>query len=366
MIISYEPPIVPITVDYEPIPDSFVSSAPHSTTNSYAHAAAAPPPSAAAAFGRVLLSVLLAIIGFAFILALIALIAVRPSNISKIVARADVAWLMEETDLGETIVTGLQGSDLIDADIDVDALIDFISRENVSEEIGRIAEGYARAIAEGDHDYYLTSRDIVNFIRAISPDINDEFGARLTNDDFSAISESLNEYVDLRDYRVGTVLDQSGVSFTLPSILLSIYPLVIVSILCSLVVFNLFILHRRKAGSSFMFIGVPLILSGLICIAAGSLLGPFSSFIRNNEIVGIIRLASGLSSLFIISGLVCLALGAISIVLFVLAAKARKKREPKPPAKGSPVAWRMAGAMTNAVLLTICGVLSLLVFLSTS
>jgi hypothetical protein len=363
-IYSFEAPSAPITVDFEPVPDTFESPAPQFLTSTFEQCAPPPPASTAVKCGKAILSAVLGILGFAFIIALIALIAVRPGSISHAVASSDVSWILEETDIGGTIGDGLRQAELIEEGIGLDNVRELIERENVTSELGRIAEQFARAIAEGDSDFYLTDSDIVDFVRAISPDILEELGIQLTSEDFDIISDNINEYVDLTEFRVGVVLEQSDVGFAVPHLLMSAYPMIIMAILCALIVFNVMLLHRKNIAIAFLTISIPFMLAGLLYIAAGLMLGPFSSLIDGDALSEILWLISGFSLIFMISGLICFVLGALAFIAFFHIKKARKQRPRKQAAKGGLTPWKMAGLLANAALLLTCVLLSLVAYMT--
>ena len=368
----------PITVEFEHIADCRIEPV---------LPAPPPPPSRAATIGKVFLSIILGILLFAFTLAIAALIILRPSKIPEIVAGADVTWVLEETDIGEVVVEGLNQSDIIKKHIDLDVIKDFLNRENVSAEFGAIAEKYAQAIADGDFDYYLNSTDIVSSIKAIAPEIYEEFGALLTDDDLDLIAESIDEYVDLTEFSVMQVMEQSSVDVAVPHAIFSTYPLIIVCLLCALVVFNIVLLHRRKAGNALLATGIPVSVSGLVYLAVGMFTGPLTGLIANNTVYGAFRLAAGMTTIMLILGFGLLILGIAAIILFTVAVKARVKRQlfnfdnesgigrqgsHKQGAKNKQSGnnrqggntWVVVGLTTNLCMLAACAFLFLLFYLN--
>jgi len=354
-----------ITVEFEPIPDSFLEPVQQSGVKTHAQAAPPSPPSSpAATVVRIILSVLLGVLGFALILALVVLIIFRPGNIPEIVAGADVAWVLEETEIGDVVVEGLNQSDYIDIDIDIDDIRAFLERENVASEFGYMAEKYARAIAEGDFEYYLTSKEIIAFIKAISPDIKEEFGATLSSEDYDVIADSINDYVDLKDFRVETVLEQASVDVAVPHAFFSSNLLIIVALLFALSVFNIVLLNRKRIGNTLLITGIPITLSGLVFVTLCALLGPFSGFFSGSDAFGFIGLASGMTVFMLIPGFSLVALGALCITLFFVARKARAKRAPKASPRNSGNTWIVVGLTTNLSALAACFLLSLLFYLN--
>ena len=128
---EYEPafPTTPITVDYEHIADCMIAPVQPITP---------PPPSPAAATVRAFLSVILGILLLAFIITIVALLATRPAKIPEIIANADVTWVLDETDIGEVVVDGLNQSDFIEKTLG----------EHDSEDSGTDIESRTRALGK--------------------------------------------------------------------------------------------------------------------------------------------------------------------------------------------------------------------------
>ena len=353
-------PSTPITVDFEPIADCVTEPVKPTPP---------PPPSTAATITRVFLSVILGIFCFAFILIIVALVSVRPGNIPDIVAGADVTWVLEETDIGEVVVEGLNQSDFIEKNIDIDTIKDFINRENVAAEFGLIAEKYAQAIADGEFDYYLNSKEIVDSIKAIAPEIYEEFGASFTDEDFDLIADSIDEFVDLKEFSVAQVMEQSSVDVAVPHAIFSAYPLIIASLLCALVIIDIILLQRKKAGNALLAIGIPVSASGLVFLTFGLFIGPLTGLIAGNPVYGAFRLATGMTAAMLILGFVFLVLGVAAIILFSVAKKTRERRQlMTPDTQGGNTwggnTWIVIGLTTNLSMLTACAFLSLLFYLN--
>ena len=348
-------PSTPITVDFEPIADCVIEPV---------KPAPPPPPSPAAAIARTFLSVILSILCFAFILLLVALVSLRPGNIPDIVAGADVTWVFDETDIGEVVVEGLNQSDFIEKRIDLDTIKEFINRENVAAEFGLIAEKYAQAIADGEFDFYLNSSEIVNSIKAIAPEIYEEFGASFTDDDLDLIASSIDEFIDLKEFSVAQVMEQSSVDVAVPHAIFSAYPLIIVSLLCALVIADIVLLQRKKAENALLAAGIPVSASGLVFLAFGLFIGPLTGLIADNPVYGAFRLAAGMTATMLILGFGFLALGIAAVILFSVATKARSRRQPKTPNARGGNTWIVIGLATNLSTLAACAIISLLFYLN--
>ena len=319
-----------------------------------------PPASTAKRTAKAILAVMLGVSGFAFIFVFIALTVVRPGNIPNILVGSDITRILEETGLSEEIINGINDSKLSGINVDIDSLKDFIRRKNVANEVGNVAERYVSAVTDGDFDYYLTSREIVSFLRAIASDIRDEFDYRLTSDDYDYIANSLTTDVNLKDYRVGVLLDDADIDVTIPYLLLSVYPFLIICFICVLLVFNIFLLYRNRVRTAFSIASIPFILSGLLCLITGLLIGPFSGLFSGTELYGLLRAAAGIAGLLIMPGLICLGIGVIFLVAFIFIEKKWKQYQPESPSEKNKKVWRCIGLTTNSAVLIACSIFTVL------
>jgi len=308
------------------------------------------------------MSVVLGTLLFAFVLAFIALLAARPGSVSKVVEYADVTWALEETELGNRIIDGLNDSELIDGIIDIDTISEFLKRENVSAQVGKVAERYAMAIADGDYDYYLNPNEIVNFVKAVAPDILEEFGASLSDDDYEFIVDSVNERVDLGVYSIGKIIGDTSMDAAVPYMLLSIYPLVIIGLIGALIVFDIFLLHRKKVRAAFLSAGIPFALSGSVCSAAGLLFGPRSGLLDGSSPYGAMSFIVGVADMLLLPALVCLAISALMILVHIIARSKQPQYVPKVSDRPSRHVWRITGLVANASALLVCFALALLFY----
>jgi len=339
-------------------PSSEVSTG--TPVRSNAHRSASP----VSVIAKVVLSIIFPLLLFGFILVTTVLIVVRPESAFDVVKRADVTWILEETEIGDIIVNEINASELVYINIDVDSLNRFIKRENVSAQVGRMAEKYVRAIAEADYDYYLNLDDILGFVRAVTPDIHDEFGVSLSETDYNVIADSINRYVDLSDFSVGKIFDDADFDAALPFMLLSIYPLIILTLLCVLVMFDIFLLHRKRIRNAFVCVGVPIALSGLVCLIAGLLLGPYSVLFDNSALYGIIKLIIGVVDHLFLPAMIYMAVGLVSVVTFVIMNRVRTQFMLIDYKKTSKHLWLITGLVANGSIFIICSVLSLIFYLN--
>lgn len=310
-------------------------------------------------------SALLGILLSVFLIVLAALIVARPGNIADIVAGADVTILLEDMGVVDEIIDGFEISNQYRINVDEDSLRDFLRRDRVKTEVGYVLQGYVTAIADGNLSYGLTSRDVVRVVRNLAPDIRDEFNYRLTDDDYNAITEILETEVNLRDYRVGNLLDDAGIGERFPWLLLSVYPVLFAAILCAIPVFNIFMLRRSYVRSAFFVTGITFAVTGFICAVAGLLFGPLSGIFRNSAgaIYGIVRALAGVSNMVMIYGLIVLLIGALLITAFILIKKFRGTVNPVEAVGKRARAWRIANLVTNLSLAMACIVVALVCYL---
>ena len=303
---------------------------------------------------RSALAAILSVLLFACTFALVALSVVRPETVSAAVARTDLVGALEGTDIVEEILKAADESPQA-IPIDTDAIRDFLRRESVADEVSAVFERYATAVVDGDLGYHITSREVLDFLRAVAPDIRDEFDYRLTNDDYSAIIDAFaNRSINLGDFTVDRLFWNH--ELTILFSLLSVYPMIVLGILSILFVFDIFLLKRRKIGSAFMHAGVPVALTGFIFAFSALLFGPFSGFLRNSSLFTAARAIAGIISPMLFTGLLFFAIGCVSIVVSVHMGKkgAGRQRNSAMDTKDTKKAWLIGGIAANAAAVVAC------------
>ena len=302
----------------------------NSRLNTSRHGGRLSTPSPIGATVKALLTVLLVVLAFVAITVLNALTILRPANIANAIAEADVSWLLDEIGLSEGIVDIVNRTTVPEyapgvGNVDISGVTNFLRRENVKKELGKAVDGYVSAFVEGDYSHYITAEEIVGSLKALSPDMRNEFGVTLTDDDYKAIADMLNRN-ELEAYSLNSLLNElnkANVGFAMPydrlssiiSNVFSVYPLIIVSIICVVLGLSIFLLHRKRVRLAFLYIGIPTVLSGLMYMAVG-LLGPFSGMVRNGGLYSAARFFSGFSNYAFSVGSVCLAIGLASFLVY--------------------------------------------------
>jgi len=332
----------------------------------YAHAKQSipePGPSVLITILKTALTVLLCIICFSLVISLVTLVVLRPENIPSVVGNSGVNQVLLDTGIMEEVVKGVNTSPEIDIVVDTDSLNDLLKRNNVSNEIGKVAEKYISAIAEGDFSYYLSSREIVSFLRAIAPDIEEELNYNLTKADYDLITELINEYADLKQYRVSTILDESGITTAVPYFVFSYRLLVVIAVIIALLIFDIILLYRKKLRSAFVSLGTLFAAAGIVIIAVSLFSGPLSGLFNRTAYYSYINLAAGVGKLLILPGTAVLVVGLLLIAVFFLIRKLRKSpssnRTEKSVNGNGNRSWRLTGLITNVSVLLILAAFSL-------
>jgi len=316
-------------------------------------------PTARRTIIETIVSILVSLALFVSTIALIAFIVVRPGNISYAVTRADASLLLEEIGLREQVTSGINIPYMNSIMIDVYSLNDFLRRSSVRDEIGKIAEKYITAVATGDFGYHISSREVVGFLRALSSEIREEFGVRLTNEEYDAISTLLTRE-HLKGYSAGRLLTEAGVDIAIPYVLLSVFPLMILGILCAMTTYDIFLLNTKKIRLAFLNAGIPIALSGFLCAVAGLLFGPFSGLLGSGDLFIAARIAAGVANVVLVTGLVFLAVGAVSIGTYIAIKKLRKGQPTKCTGYVPSKKWRYVNLAINISAVIVCAVLALL------
>jgi hypothetical protein len=326
---------------------------------------AASPPAAPVSTGmkiaKTALASFLGLLAFAFITVTLVFIMTRPGNVLKVVEKADFARAMEEAGINEARIEDINSKIGIDLVLDEESLKDFLRRDNVSAEVGKLAEKYISAMSEGNFDYHITSREIINTLKAVAPDIRAEFGYRMTDSDYEFIADDIQENFDLKAFRVSTVLGDANVGTAAPYMAFSVYPLIVAALLFALTVFNIFLLYKKRIRNALLVCSIPLMSAGLLFILAGLLAGPFSGLLRNSGVYNLLQMASGVAAMLLIPGLICLFIGLLSLAGMIVIRKLAERHVFK-PSKDFTKAWRLTAIIVNITVPVLCAAFSLLLY----
>jgi hypothetical protein len=297
------------------------------------------------------------LVTFALLSVSLALFFVRPANVPEIVKSVDFAVIIEQMDLSDEIIDNANKSGY-NLDIDIDDMKQFLKRENVSAEIGNATEKLVSAIQDGDYSYYLDSDEIIGLLKSVETDIRDEFDVSLTDEDYDSITKAL-EKTELEDYRVGKLMEEAKIDTAVPYLLFSGYPLLVVAFLCTLFVFDIFLVNRGGIHAAFLAVGIPIALSGALFASVGLFPGALFGGLLG-DYTGMVV---GVAGLIAPIGIIVLAVGILAIVAFFVIRPLRKRLPPKNPGKSNTKTWRLVGLVANTSLLLASLVFALLLYL---
>jgi hypothetical protein len=248
------------------------------------------------------------------------LLTLRSGNIGSIIRNIEIAEILDGTEYSYYLVHQINGLPFHDAQVSIYDIEEFIKSDAVSREIGGVMDGYLRAFAQGDLDYYLTADEIIRISRSLEPEFNDLFDHRMTEADHERLARTIDDIVDFRGLRVGDIIDDIGIDIdtyidtTILYLLVSSYLLWGVGFLCVLTLGLIFLHHRRRVADAFRFAGIPIMLSGLLYLITGVVLGSYQE-LPGDALHSFAGLTGGLADLVIRHGVVFAAAGLLSVII---------------------------------------------------
>jgi len=263
------------------------------------------------------LSAVLCIMLFIFSCAFLALFVVRAENTARLIKNIDITGYLANTDIAYYIVHQINALPFNDAEISFTDVENFIMNEAVIEEIGDVVVGYARALARGDMDHHLTPDDIINIAQNLDDEIYELFDHRMTEAEYELLARTLDDVIDFRGLSVGGIIEDVedfGVDTTFPRLILSSYLLWGAGILCAVTLFIIFMHHRRKISNAFLGAGITIILSGLVFIVAGVIVGSYPEML-SEALYRFTRFTDGLVFLVTRYGMITAAVGVLSVAV---------------------------------------------------
>lgn len=310
-------------------------------------------------------SILFSIILLASIIIFFAFLMVRPKSIHTVITQTDIIGILDKSGLINEIIKNVYDIGYDINDIDIYSIEAFIDRVSVREELGKVVDRYILAIKEKDLNYHITSKEIIDFLKAIAPDIRDVFGYKLTSDDYSATIDSDIFSETLSQFKVGVLLDRANADIAIPYILFSLYPLIVAGILCVTLLFNIFLLNRKNISGAFLCIGIPITIAGLLLSVVGLLFGPLSGLLSGSELYSVAIISNGYAYLSVYTGLICLGFSIITFEAIYFTARMRKKQlSAQSSSDAKPLrVWRNAGIIVNTSSLIVCSVLAVICLL---
>ena len=261
----------------------------------------------------VLLSVLMFIFSFAFMILLI----LRAGNAATVIRNTEITEFIGVNDFSYYILSQLNGLPFHEVEIDMYAVEGFIRSDAASEEIGNVLNGYTRAFARGDLSYYVTTNEMLEAVRNLEPELSDLFNHQMTEADNERLVRAMDDAVGFSGFSIGGVLEDAGVGTVIPFLIASTYLLWGVGIIFAALLFITYRLHREKAANVFLLAGIPVALSGIIILAAGLIPGVFPQLMSEIS-YRLTVLANGVAHLVIWHGAVGAAVGTLSIALYFI------------------------------------------------
>jgi len=260
------------------------------------------------------LTALLGIIAFILMCVFIPLLAFRPANVGDMVRNSDVSRVLKETGMSNEIVDAINELPFIETQIETGDIEDFLQNAAVSNEIGKVMDDYAKALAQGDLDHHLTAADIVDIAKTLSPEVEEYFNYHMTEADYKELEVALDNTVEFNELRAGNILDEFDVDVPEPVLFVSVYLVWGVGILSAVIILLIFVHHRGWIADGFHAAGLPVMLSGILYFLIGLLFGTYPELLYGilYEMTGFI---TGPAFLVMKYGIAFAALGILSIII---------------------------------------------------
>ena len=243
----------------------------------------------------------------------IALLVLRVGNVANIIRNTEITDLIYDTEFSYYMISQINSLPFNETWIELYDMEDFIRSDAVSKEIGNVAQAYARAIAEGNLDYYLTVDDIVLIVQNLEPELQHLFDHQMTQADYEHLAVVLDDIIDFSGNSVGYIIEDAGVDMKLLRLAVSPFLLWGAGILCAITVLFMFLLHAERIPDAFLFTGVPVMLSGLAYFAAWVILAYYPHML-GDMVISLLRYAGGLVHLILWHGAAFAAAGLLILV----------------------------------------------------
>jgi len=273
---------------------------------------------------RTLISAVLCIFLFLLLCIFITLLIFRVGNTAVIVRNTDIKEILDDTEIAYYMESQLNGLPFNNSYITLDEIVDFIKSDAVSNKLGEVAQRYVEELSAGNLDYHITTGEVFIISQNLAPELYELFGHNMTEDDFGRFVRVLDDILDFRSLSISGMLEDFGVSATTSRLILSPHLVWAAGVLWILCLLFTGLFHKENLSRIFLFAGIPVLLSGLMFVTSGVVIGSYPELL-SDTIYRFTGLAGGLVYLIIRYGIGFSAAGALSIVIYFITRLYRQK-----------------------------------------
>jgi len=248
---------------------------------------------------------------------LIALLILRPGNASGVIKNTDISGILKDTDIAYYMEHQLNGLPFNETQIDLYDIEDFIKTDAVTNEIVGVINRYSRALTNRNLDYFLTAYEIFEISSNLGPEFYDLFGHHMTETDYRLFAAVLDDILDFGGLSAGDIIDELNIGTVIPYLILTSYLLWGVILLFAAAIIVIYLRNREMYSNVFLIAGIPVLLSGLIYLTSGILLGSFPE-VLGGRLYSYARVAAGAVNIIITLSIIFTALGVLSIVVYCI------------------------------------------------
>ena len=270
--------------------------------------------------GKGILTVVLCVLLFFFSCSFVGLLMARVGNAAIVIRHTDITAAIGDTEFSYYILHQLMGLEFHGREIEFSDVEDFVKSGAVSREIGGVASNYTRAFARGDFDYYLTVDEILVIVENLELELSGLFDHQMTSTDNIRVARVIDDIMGFSGLTVGDIIYDFGIDTTILNWLIPPYLLWVVGLLCFATLFLLFWQRRgsrREVAKSFLFAGIPIVLSGIIFLTAGVILNSFTQLL-GERVQNLARFTSGVVYLVLLYGTVVTVIGVVFAGVYLI------------------------------------------------
>ena len=264
-----------------------------------------------------ILSVLLCTVLFISTCVFSILLLLRADFLPIIIRDIDITEVLEDTEIAYYIINQLNSLPFVEAEVDLYDLQEFIQTEAVSNELGNIFSEYARALGTNDLEFHLTNDDVLRVVQNLEPEFRDLFDHRMTEMDNMVLTRTLDDILDFEGMTASGVIYDAGIDIVVPRLLFSPLLLWGVGILILAIICVIFLMNSESIPKAFLLTGIPIIISGFLFLITGVVFSTYPDLL-SGTLHTLSRLTGAMMHLVIRCGVVLAAIGATSIVVFLI------------------------------------------------